>query len=644
MKITLLDGDVKDFENGLSIHEMAKSLSMRLAKKVMAGMIDGKVVDLRTKVDHDCKVRFLTFDDTEGKKAFWHSASHVMGQAIKRIWPDAQLTIGPAVDNGFYYDVDLKHAITPDDYPIIEAEMRKIVKADYPIEYSVKSREEALAWAEKEHETYKTELIEALPEDETISFYGQGEWADLCAGPHIRSTGQIKAFKIMSLAGAYWHGDENNKMLQRVYGVAFPKKSLLDEHLAKLEEAQKRDHRKLGPQLDLFFLDDTAPGMPYWLPKGWKLFNTLLEFWRDEHEKRGYQEISSPQINYNKLWRQSGHWDHYKDNMFVIPISENEIYGVKPMNCPNAIVVYKRKTRSYRDLPLRLSDCDVLHRKEKSGQLHGLLRVQMFRQDDSHNFITENQIYDEINGILDIADLFYGIFGLEYRPELSTRPADFMGDIALWDKAEAALKEILDKRYGEGGYDINEGDGAFYGPKIDIMMKDALDRTWQMGTIQVDFQLPRNFDLTYMDKDGEFKVPVMIHRVIYGSLERFIGLLIESTAGKFPFWLSPLQVGIVPVREFHNEYAQSIADQLRDHRIRVEVDDRDAQMGGKISKFRKELLPYILIVGDKEKEANTVSVRIRDGVQLHNIPVDAFLKVVDIMNKKRELQLRDSFA
>lgn len=359
----------------------------------------------------------------KAKKLFGILHLTLWGQAIKHIWPQAQLTIGPAIDNGFYYDIDLDYTITPDDYDRIEAEMRKIVKADYPIEYCTKNRKEALEWADQHHETYKTELINELPED---SVYKQGEWADLCAGPHVRSTGQIKAFKIMSLAGSYWHGDENNKMLQRVYGVAYPKKSLLDDHLKKLEEAKKRDHRKLGPQLDLFFMDDTAPGMPYWLPKGWKLFNTLLEFWREEHEKRGYQEISSPQINYNSLWIRSGHWDHYRENMFVIPVSENKVYGVKPMNCPNAIVVYKRKTRSYRDLPLRLSDCDVLHRKEKSGELHGLLRVQMFRQDDSHNFIREDQIYDEINSILDIADRFYGIFNLEYRPELSTRPDEFM--------------------------------------------------------------------------------------------------------------------------------------------------------------------------------------------------------------------------
>ena len=573
-----------------------------------------------------------------------HSLAHILSKAVCELYPGTKLATGPAKDYGFFYDFDIPVNLTPEDFSKIEEKMKEILKRQEDFVCRQVSREEAKA--EFADEPYKLELIDELPEGEIITIYDTGaDYKDLCAGPHVANSKELLSwtYKIDTVSAVYWRGDASRQSLQRIKVFAFPSKAEMKEHLRLLEEAKKRDHRVLGPQLDLFFLDESAPGMPYWLPKGWKLFNTILDFWRDEHESRGYQEISSPLINANDLWVTSGHWDHYKDNMFVIPVSEEEVYGVKPMNCPNSILVYKRKTRSYRDLPLRLSDCDVLHRKEKSGQLHGLLRVQMFRQDDSHNFITEEQIYDEINAILDIADRFYSIFGLEYRPELSTRPADFMGDIALWDQAEAALKEILDKRYGAEGYDINEGDGAFYGPKIDIMMKDALKRQWQMGTIQLDFQLPRNFDITYTDKDGERKTPVMVHRVIYGSLERFIDLLIEHTAGKFPFWASPVQVGIVPVREHHNEYATEVDKLLKSKKIRTEVDYEDRPMGGKVSTFRKELLPYVVIVGDKEVENKTVSIRIRTGVQINDIPVDVFVNACALMNEQRTLELQETF-
>lgn len=573
-----------------------------------------------------------------------HSMAHILAKAIVEIFgkENVQLAIGPQIEDGFYYDFMLPRPLTPDDFSPIENKMTEILKRKESFVYREVSKNEALA--EFQDQKYKVELINELGEDEIISVYDTGDdFKDLCRGPHVSSSTELLScsFKIKSVSAAYWRGNEKNDILQRVYVMAFETKEELKEHLAFLKEAKERDHKILGPQLDLFFMDSTAPGMPYWLPRGWKLFNVILDFWREEHEKRGYQEISSPLINHNSLWVTSGHWDHYQHNMFTIDVDENTTYGVKPMNCPNSIVVYKRKTHSYRDLPLRLSDCDVLHRKEKSGELNGLLRVQMFRQDDSHNFITEDQIFDEVNAILDIADLFYGIFGLQYRPELSTRPVDFMGDISLWDKAEKALKEILDKRYGEDGYDINEGDGAFYGPKIDIMMKDALKRQWQMGTIQLDFQLPRNFDITYTDKDGKEKTPVLIHRVIYGSLERFIGILIENFKGSFPFWISPVQVGIVPIGENHIEYAKIIEERLRTVRVRCESELSENHMNKKIKYFRNYRVPYVVVVGDSEREKKTVSVNIRGGKQMKDIPLDIFVALCERLNNSRILELVD---
>ncbi len=574
-----------------------------------------------------------------------HSLAHVLAKAVTELFDDVKLAIGPAIDTGFYYDFDMAHTITEDDFKKIEERMADIINRNEYFPKKMINVEDALELFK--NQPYKLELIESLKDKgEDMSVYYLGDdFYDLCRGPHVENTKDLKnwSYKISNVAGAYWHGDENNTMLQRVYVYAYPSKAELKEYLNFVEEAKKRDHRKLGPQLDLFFMDETAPGMPYWLPDGWKMFNVLIDFWRQEHEKRGYHEISSPLVNRDVLWKTSGHWAHYKENMFAIPLSEDQTFAVKPMNCPNAMVVYGRKTRSYRDLPLRFSDCDVLHRKEGSGTLHGLLRVQMFRQDDSHNFITEDQIHSEINSILDIADLFYSIFGLTYSPVLSTRPKDFMGDIALWDKAEAELKSVLDARYGKDGYKINEGDGAFYGPKIDIMMKDALNRVWQTGTIQLDFQLSRNFNLTYTDKDGKQKIPVVVHRVIYGSMERFIGILIEHFAGKFPFWISANQIGIVPVRDEHIDYANKIAEKIRMSGLRVSVDTSEGTMGNKIKSFRKKLLPYIIIVGDKEIENNTISLRVRTGKQINDISLDSFISQCKKMVENHSIDLCEEF-
>ena len=574
-----------------------------------------------------------------------HSLAHVLAKAVCELFDGAQLAIGPAIDNGFYYDFDLPRAITEGDFAAIEAKMTEILRRRETFTRKELTKTEALALFAGN--PYKTELIEALPEGETISVYYTGEdFADLCRGPHVENAQALLpwAFKIASVAGAYWRGDEHNPMLQRVYVNAFENKQGLKEYLAFLEEAQKRDHRRLGPQLDLFFLDETAPGMPYFLPNGLKLYNTLLELWREVHQARGYQEILAPVLNLNSLWKTSGHWDHYRDNMFLVPLSEEQTFGLKPMSCPNAILVYMRKTRSYRDLPLRIAEIGYVHRKEISGTLHGLLRVQGFRQDDSHNFVTEEQIPEEINSILDIADLLYAVFGLKVSPTLSTRPEDFMGDIALWDEAEQQLRQVLDARYGAGTYKVDEGGGAFYGPKIDIKVTDALNRVWQTATIQLDFQLSRNFGLTYAGRDGQLKTPVLIHRAIFGSLERFLGIIIEHFAGKFPFWLSPLQVGIVPVQEeSHAAYADEIAAQLQKAGLRVRVDHSDGTMGNKVKTFRQELAPYIVIVGDQERDNGTISLRARTGKQVNSIQPEAFVAACAKMSETHALDLTEEF-
>ena len=559
---------------------------------------------------------------------YWHTTSHIMAQAIKRLFPDAKLTIGPSIEKGFYYDFDVEKPFTEEDLSAIEEEMKKIIKEDLPIERFELPREEAIKLMEEREEPYKVELIKELPEGEVISFYKQGEFTDLCRGPHLPSTGCVKAIKLLSSSGAYWRGDEHNKMLQRIYGISFPKASELDEYLNMIEEAKKRDHRKLGKELELFFFDETAPGMAYWMPKGFKMMNVLIDFWRKEHEKRGYMEFSGPQLNSSELWKISGHWDHYKEDMFVLTDSDGKEQALKPMNCPNAIKIFDSKLRSYKDLPMRFNDIDVIHRNEKSGQLNGLFRVRMFRQDDAHNFITEDQIGAEIKDIIEIAKHLYGIFGLDFELTLSTRPDDYMGDIELWNKAEANLKSVLDELCGKDNYRINEGDGAFYGPKIDIKMKDCLGREWQMGTIQVDFQLPLRFNLSYIDSNGEKKTPILVHRAIFGSFERFIGIITEHFAGAFPVWLSPVQVSILPISDNQKEYAEKIKAILEEKGIRVELDARQEKIGYKIREAQLQKVPYMLILGEKEVEANAVGVRKRKDGDIGQMSIEDFVSMI----------------
>lgn len=563
-------------------------------------------------------------------QVYRHSLAHILAKAVIELYgPETQYAIGPQIDTGFYYDFKLPASITEDDFPKIEAKMKEILRRKEDFIREEVTRDQALEIFRDQK--YKTEIIKDLPEDAVITVYKTGDdFTDLCRGPHVDNAKELMsaAFAIRSTSGAYWRGDEKNDTLQRIYVDAFPSKEELKEHQRLLREAKERDHKKLGPALELFMFHESAPGMPYWLPRGWKLFNALLDYWRSVHERHNYLEIAAPVINNQKLWATSGHWGHYKENMFIIPgekEDESDYYAAKPMNCPNAIMFYKNGLRSYRDLPFRVSQVDVIHRKEKSGELNGLFRVQMFRQDDAHILVTEDQIASEIADIMSIADEIYSTFGLTFRAELSTRPDDFMGDIATWDKAEAELREILDNMYGEGNYDVNEGDGAFYGPKIDLQMKDALGREWQMGTIQLDFQLPLNFGLKYAAQDGSEKQPVLIHRAIFGSMERFIGILIENFKGSFPFWVSPYQVGIVPIRTSHNAYAEKIQEELRSMGIRVEADYADKNMNEKIKRFRTLRDPYTLVIGDKEVENGTVSVTVRgQKQQIHDLPLADF--------------------
>ena len=631
LKIKLKDNSELEVEEGLSVIEISKKISEGLARVATCAEIDGEVVDLRTIVEKDCSLNILTFESSlNGKKAYWHTTSHIMAQAIKRLYPEIKLAIGPSIDNGFYYDFDTEKPFTPEMLEAIEKEMKKIIKEDLPIERFELPRKEAIKFMEEKEEPYKVELINDLPEDAIISFYKQGEFTDLCAGPHVMSTGKIKAVKLLSSSGAYWRGNEKNKMLQRIYGISFPKASQVDEYVNMIEEAKKRDHRKLGKELELFFFDETAPGMAYWMPKGFTMMNTLIDFWRKEHKKRGYQEFSGPQLNSSELWKISGHWDHYKEDMFVLTDADGNEQALKPMNCPNSIKIYQSKLRSYKDLPLRFNDVDVIHRNEKSGQLNGLFRVRMFRQDDSHNYITEEQIGSEIKDIIEIAKQLYSVFGLEYKLTLSTRPEeDFMGEIETWDKAENDLRKVLDEICGEGNYQVNEGDGAFYGPKIDIKMKDCLGREWQMGTVQLDFQLPQRFNLHYIDKDGNKKTPIMVHRALFGSFDRFIGIITEHFAGAFPTWLAPVQVRILPIADSHKEYAEKLKEKLEEYDIRIELDEREEKIGYKIREAQLQKIPYMLIVGDKEVEANAVGVRSRKDGDIGAMSVEDFINKIE---------------
>lgn len=608
--VTLKNGEQKAYEQGITALEVARQLGAGLYKAACVCRIDGEVCDLRTPLTKDCTLEILTFDDPAGRHAFWHTASHVMAQAVKRLFPNVKLTIGPAIDTGFYYDFDAPEPFTPETLEKIEAEMKKIVKEALPLERYALAPDEAVSLMEEKGETYKVELIQTYADKgEQISFYKQGEFDELCAGPHVPDTGRIKAFKLTSCTGAYWHGDANNKMLQRVYGVAFPKASLLEEHLTRLEEAKKRDHRKLGKELGLFTILEEGPGFPFFLPNGMILKNTLIDYWREVHREAGYQEISTPMILNRSLWERSGHWGHYRNNMYTTEIDETD-FAIKPMNCPGGMLVYKTQMHSYRDLPLRMGELGLVHRHELSGALHGLMRVRCFTQDDAHIFMTRDQIKDEIKGVVRLIDKVYSLFGFKYHVELSTMPEDHMGSDADWAMATDSLKAALDEM-GKP-FAVNEGDGAFYGPKIDFHLEDSIGRTWQCGTVQLDFQMPERFDLEYTGADGKKHRPVMIHRVVFGSIERFIGILTEHFAGAFPLWLCPVQAEIIPVSEKYNDYAAQVRDQLTAGGMRVEADFRPEKMGFKIREAQLKKIPYMLVVGEKEALAGTVSVRSRE--------------------------------
>ena len=633
MIITLKDGSTKEYDQAMSVLDIAKDISEGLARVACAGEVDGELVDLRTVVDKDCNLNILTFESEGGAWAFHHTTSHIMAQAIKRLYPDVKLAIGPSVADGFYYDVDSETPLTAEDLVKIEAEMKKIVKEALPITRFTKSREEAIAYFKEKEEPYKVELIEDLPEDAEISFYQQGEFVDLCAGPHLMSTKPVKAFKLTSLAGAYWRGSEKNKMLTRIYGTSFTKKADLEEYLNRMEEAKKRDHRKLGKELGLFMMREEGPGFPFFLPKGMVLKNTLLDYWREIHRKNGYVEISTPIMLSRHLWETSGHWDHYKENMYTTVIDDTD-FAIKPMNCPGGILVYQSEPRSYRDLPLRMGELGLVHRHEKSGQLHGLMRVRCFTQDDAHIFMMPEQIRDEIKGVARLIDEVYQLFGFKYHVELSTRPEESMGSDEDWEMATEALRGALDDLGLP--YVVNEGDGAFYGPKIDFHLEDSIGRTWQCGTIQLDFQLPLRFNCEYIGADGEKHRPIMIHRVAFGSIERFIGILIEHFAGAFPTWLSPVQVKVLPISDKYMEYGEKVKAALEAANIRTEIDTRAEKIGYKIREARLQKIPYMLVVGAKEEEENTVSVRSRFAGDEGAKSLDDFIAAITEEIKNRE--------
>ena len=625
IKVTLKDGSVKEFENELSVLEIAKSISEGLARAVVAASVNDQVVGLDYIVKEDCTLNLFKFDDVEGKDVFRHTSAHMLAQAIKRLYPEAKFAIGPSIENGFYYDIDLDQRLTMEDLQKIEAEMKKIAKEDLKVERYELPKEEALAWAKENGEIYKEELINELPEGEVISFYKQGDFTDLCRGPHLPSTKKVKAVKLLSIAGAYWRGDEKNKMLQRIYGISFEKNKDLEQYLHLLEEAKKRDHRKLGKELELFFIPEEGPGFPLFLPKGMELKNALLKFWREIHRQDGYYEIETPIILNRHLWETSGHWYHYKENMYTVKIDEQD-FAIKPMNCPGSMLYYQSKPHSYRDFPMRVAELGRVHRHELSGALHGLMRVRAFTQDDAHIFMLPEQIKDEIKGVVKLIDSVYKTFGFEYHLELSTRPEDSMGTDEEWETAENGLREALEEL--NLPYILNEGDGAFYGPKIDFHLKDCLGRTWQCGTIQLDMQLPQRFDISYVGQDGEKHRPVMIHRVALGSIERFIGILIEQYAGKFPVWLAPTQVKLLPISDKYMDYANEVKKALFDAGVRVEMDDRAEKIGFKIREAQLQKVPYMLVVGEKEAAENQVAVRSRDKGEMGSMNLADFVSMV----------------
>ena len=632
VKIILPDGSAKEYAAGTTLGEAVKQLSNSLAKKVLAANVNGELTDLREELVDGSEVSFLTFEEDGGKHTLRHTASHILAQAVNRLWPEAKLAIGPAIDKGFYYDIDMEHTLTPEDLGKIEKEMSRIVKENLPITKSVMSRQEAIEFFKSKNEDYKVELIEDLPEDAVISCYAQGDFIDLCAGPHVASTGKVKAFKLQSIAGAYWRGDEKNKMLQRIYGTAFEKKEELDAYLHMLEEAAKRDHRKLGKELGLFVIKEEGPGFPFFLPKGMALRNELENFWREVHHEFDYEEIRTPIILNKQLWETSGHWFHYRENMYTTIIDDEE-YAIKPMNCPGGILVYQNEMHSYRDFPLRYAELGLVHRHELSGALHGLFRVRAFTQDDAHVFMLPDQMQSELMKVIELFDRIYSQFGLKYHVELSTKPDNAMGDDAIWEAATEALRNAIEAKGIP--YVINPGDGAFYGPKLDYHIEDSLGRTWQCGTIQLDMNLPERFQIEYVGEDGQKHRPIMIHRACFGSMERFIGILTEHYAGAFPTWMAPVQVKILPISEKHVEYAKELAKQMHRDYVRVEVDDRSEKIGYKIRQAQMAKVPYMLVVGDKEVEEGTVNVRKHGGDELGSVPFEEFFNSIKIEIKER---------
>ena len=632
VKIILPDGSAKEYAAGTTLGEAVKQLSNSLAKKVLAANVNGELTDLREELVDGSEVAFLTFEEDGGKHTLRHTASHILAQAVKRLWPEAKLAIGPAIDKGFYYDIDMEHTLTPEDLGKIEKEMSRIVKENLPITKSVMPRQEAIEFFKAKNEDYKVELIQDLPEDAIISCYSQGDFIDLCAGPHVASTGKVKAFKLQSIAGAYWRGDEKNKMLQRIYGTAFEKKEELDAYLHLLEEAAKRDHRKLGKELGLFVIKEEGPGFPFFLPKGMALRNELENFWREVHHDFDYEEIRTPIILSKHLWETSGHWDHYRENMYTTIIDDEE-YAIKPMNCPGGILVYQNEMHSYRDFPLRYAELGLVHRHELSGALHGLFRVRAFTQDDAHVFMLPDQMQTELMKVIELFDRIYSQFGLKYHVELSTKPDNAMGDDAIWEAATEALRNAIEAKGIP--YVINPGDGAFYGPKLDYHIEDSLGRTWQCGTIQLDMNLPERFQIEYIGEDGQKHRTIMIHRACFGSMERFIGILTEHYAGAFPTWMAPVQVKILPISEKHVEYAKELAKQMHRDYVRVEVDDRSEKIGYKIRQAQMAKVPYMLVVGDKEVEEGTVNVRKHGGDELGSVPFEEFFNSIKTEIKER---------
>ncbi|MCM1438058.1 MAG: threonine--tRNA ligase [Roseburia sp.] len=625
MEIVLKNGDKLAVDGGATCANAASKISEGLARAAVAARVNGKLVDLCTPLNEGDRLEIVTLKDKEGLEVYRHTCSHVLAQAVKTVFPTSNLAIGPVIDNGFYYDIDFKTPISQDDFEKIETEMRKIIKSNIAIKRFELPRDEAVKLMEKYGEKYKVELINDLPEDAVISFYKQGTFTDLCRGPHLPSTGKIKAFKLVSIAGAYWRGDEKNKMLTRIYGTAFATKEEMKAYFEMLEEAKKRDHIRLGKELKLFALLNEGKGFPFFLPNGMVLKNTLADYWRELHRKENYVEIQTPIILTRNLWENSGHWEHYKDNMYTTKI-DGEDCAVKPMNCPGGMLVYKLEPHSYKDLPLRVAEMGLVHRHEKSGQLHGLFRVRCFTQDDAHIFMLPEQITDEIKGVVKLTDKIYKQFGFKYKVELSTRPEDSMGSAEDWELATSSLKKALDEMNIE--YEINEGDGAFYGPKIDFHLQDSIGRTWQCGTIQLDFQMPQRFELEYVGEDGKKHRPIMIHRAIFGSIERFIGILIEHFAGKFPVWLAPKQVKILPITDRTAEYANEVCAKLAEAGVRAEVDARSEKIGYKIREAKMEKVPYVLVVGDKEAEDETVNVNKRGVEEKYTVKTDEFVATV----------------